>query len=92
MAFFECLILGENFFGMIEGRDDPVEFYVTRYIEADDSGQARTAVLQHFEAELKSLGWASKNGIASVEETDEIDASDVPMTEPGFVFFPHAGH
>ena len=89
MAFFRCFILGENFSGMIEGRDDPVGFYVTRHTEAEDSGQAMTIALDHVEAELESMGLMRREGIISVEETDEINASDVPLTEPGFVIFPH---
>jgi len=92
VAVFRCLILGENFSGMIEGRDDPVGFYVTRHIEADNREQAMTIALDHVEAELESMGLMRREGIISVEETDEIDGSDVPMTEPGFVIFPHAGH
>jgi hypothetical protein len=89
VSFFKFLILGENFSGMIEGRDDPVGFYVTRHIEADNREQAMTIALDHVEAELESMGLMRREGIISVEEIDEINASDVPLTEPGFVIFPH---
>jgi hypothetical protein len=88
MACFRCLIRGEGFLGILEGRDGPIGFYVNRPVEAVDAEQARLAVLAAFEAELAELGWANKGGRVVVDEIDEIDASELSSIGQGFVVFP----
>ncbi|CAN1533284.1 hypothetical protein MCEMIH16_03406 [Caulobacteraceae bacterium] len=56
MTHFRCLIRGEGFLGILEGRDSSIGFYVTRPVEAVDAEQARLAVLEVFETELARLG------------------------------------
>jgi hypothetical protein len=41
MAHFRCLIRGEGFMGILEGRDGTMGFYVNRPVEAVDAVQAR---------------------------------------------------
>jgi|GEM_PF-2600577 len=60
MTHFGCLIRGEGFLGMLEGRDGSIGFYVNRPVEAVDAKQARLAVLEVFEAELARLGWGGQ--------------------------------
>ena len=88
MAHFRCLIRGEGFLGILEGRAGPIGFYVNRPVEAVDAEQARLAVLAAFEAELAELGWANKGGRVVVDEIDEIDASELSSIGQGFVVFP----
>ncbi|MCZ8108486.1 MAG: hypothetical protein O9972_62870 [Burkholderiales bacterium] len=88
MAHFRCLILGEGFLGILEGRNGPIGFYVNRPVEADDAEQARRAVLDAFHAELAERGWAEKGGRVVVDKIDEIDASELPLIGQGFVVFP----
>lgn len=88
MACFRCLISGEGFSGILEGRDGPIGFYVNRPVEAVDAEQARIAVLEAFEAELVTLGSADRGGRVVVDEIDEIDPSELPLIGQGFVVFP----
>ena len=88
MAHFRCLIRGEGFLGILEGRDGPIGFYVNRPVEAVDAEQARRAVLDAFHAELAERGWADRGGRVVVDEIDEIDASDLSSIGQGFVVFP----
>jgi len=88
MAHFRCLIRGEGFLGILEGRDVPIGFYVNRPVEAVDAEQARRDVLDAFHAELADRGWADRGGRVVVDEMDEIDASELPLIGQGFVVFP----
>ena len=88
MVHFRCLIRGEGFLGVLEGRDGPIGFYVNRPVEADDAEQARRAVLDAFHAELAERGWADKGGRVVVDEIDEIDPSELSSIGQGFVVFP----
>jgi hypothetical protein len=88
MAHFRCLIRGEGFLDILEGRDGPIGFYVNRPVEAVDADQARRDVLDAFHAELAELGWADRGGRVVVDEMDEIDASELPLIGQAFVVFP----
>jgi hypothetical protein len=88
MAYFRCLLRGEGFLGILNGRDGPIGFYVNRPVEADDAEQARRAVLDAFHAELAERGWADKGGRVVVDEIDEINASELSSIGQGFVIFP----
>jgi hypothetical protein len=88
MAHFRCLLRGEGFIGILDGRDGPIGFYVNRPVEADDADEARRAVLDAFHAELAERGWADKGGRLVVDEIDEIDASELSSIGQGFVIFP----
>jgi hypothetical protein len=88
MAYFRCLIRGEGFLGILEGRDGPIGFYVNRPVEAVDAEQASLAVLEAFHAELAERGWADKGGRVVVDEIDEIDASKLLSIGQSFVVFP----
>lgn len=88
MAYFRCLLRGEGFLGILDGRDSPIGFYVNRPVEADDAEQARRAVLDAFHAELAERGWADRGGRVVVDEIDEIDASELSSIGQGFVIFP----
>ena len=88
MAYFRCLLRGEGFLGILNGRDGPIGFYVNRPVEADDAEQARRAVLDAFHAELAERGWADRGGRVVVDEIDEIDASELSSIGQGFVVFP----
>jgi hypothetical protein len=88
MAHFRCLIRGEGFLGILEGRAGPIGFYVNRPVEAVDAEQARRAVLDAFHAELAERGWADRGGRVVVDEIDEIDASELSSIGLGFVVFP----
>ena len=88
MAHFRCLIRGEGFLGIREGRDGPIGFSVNRPVEAVDAEQARRDVLDAFHAELAERGWADRGGRVVVDEMDEIDASELPLIGQAFVVIP----
>lgn len=88
MAYFRCLLRGEGFIGILDGRDGPIGFYVNRPVEADDADEALRAVLDAFHAELAERGWADKGGRVFVDEIDEMDASELSSIGQGFVIFP----
>jgi len=88
MAHFRCLIRGEGFLGILEGRDGPIGFYVNRPVEAVDAEQARRDVLDAFHSELAERGWADRGGRVVVDEMDEIEASELPLIGQAFVVFP----
>ena len=88
MAHFRCLIRGEGFLGILEGRDGPIGFYVNRPVEAVDAEQARRDVLDAFHAELAERGWADRGGHVVVDEMDEIEASELPLIGQAFVVIP----
>jgi hypothetical protein len=73
MAYFKCLIRGEGFLGVLEGRDGPIGFCVNRPVEAVDAEQARRDVLDAFNAELAERGWADRGGrvVVSLVSGDE---------------------
>jgi hypothetical protein len=91
MAHFRCLIRGEGFLGILEGRDGPIGFYVNRPVEAADAERARCDVLDAFHTELAERGWADRGGRVFVDEMDEIDASELPLIGQGFAVFPDEG-
>jgi hypothetical protein len=88
MAHFRCLIRGEGFLDILDGRDGTMGFYVNRPVEAVDAVQARHAALDAFLLELAERGWENKGGRVVVEEIDEIEASEVSSIGQGFVVFP----
>lgn len=87
MAHFRCLIRGEGFLDILDGRDGTMGFYVNRPVEAVDAVQARHAALDAFLLELAERGWENKGGRVVVEEIDEIEASEVSSIGQGFVVF-----
>ena len=88
MAQVRCLIRGEGFLGILEGRDGPIGFYVNQPVEAVDAEQARRDVLDAFHAELAERGWAECGGRVVVDEMDDIEASELSLIGQGFVVFP----
>ncbi len=90
MAHFRCLIRGEGFLDILEGRDGTMGFYVNRPVEAVDAVQARHAALDAFLLELAERGWANKGGRVVVDEIDQIEAAEIASIGQGFVFFPES--
>jgi hypothetical protein len=87
MPHFRCLVRGVGFHGIVEGREGPMGFYVTRAVDAAGVAQAQLLVITAFQEELAARGWADKGGRLVVEEIDVIETSDSPDVPPGFVFF-----
>jgi hypothetical protein len=92
MPWFRCFIRGENFPGREDDPDQPVGFYATRFVAADNPDEAETAGLADLRTHpvLTSLRGYPLAGRARVffQEIEEVPASGVPAEPPGLVFFP----
>ena len=92
MAWFRCLICGENLPGQLISEQYLIGFYLTRFVEATDAANAESIALQRLRnepklAQLPKL--AARNTVrVFFESIDEVDLSSVPAIEPGFIFFP----
>jgi hypothetical protein len=92
VAWFRCLIRGEQFPGRIIGDDRPVGFYVTRFVEAASLADAEYAVVQKLTLEPKLAGIAlplsSAGARVEIEEIAEVRRDEVPPVQPGFAWHP----
>jgi hypothetical protein len=92
VAWFRCLVRGENFPGEVIDQAGPVGFYVTRFIEATSADDAESRVLEALRkdprlalpANLKPAG----NTRVYFEETGEVAADQVLSVEQGFAWYP----
>ncbi len=88
MAWFKCLIEGEDFPGSLIQRDGLVGFYVIRCVEAGTEEEAETRALAELKKEaMFDLGNAAKPKGAKVyfNEIVEIDEPLSPL--PGATWF-----
>jgi hypothetical protein len=53
MAWFRCFINGENFPGQLIGEGRPIGFYLTRFVEANDTAEAESVALQALRTDPK---------------------------------------
>ena len=92
MAWFRCLIRGENFPGNLVGEPGLVGFYVTRFVEASRAEDAESCALQALRSEPKLARPSDQTppGLPRVhfEEIQELHASEVPAQQPGFTWYP----
>jgi hypothetical protein len=92
VAWFRCFIRGENFPGQLVGEARPVGFYVTRFVEAADEAAAESAALHSLRAEPKLAppsGYTPSGQVrVFFEEIEELPATKVPATQPGFAWHP----
>ena len=91
MTWFRCFVHGENFPGQLIGEAGPVGFYVTRFVEAADAGDAEAAALRALRAEPRLApppGWTPA-GLAKVyfQEIEEVAADRVAAVPPGFTWY-----
>ncbi|MCM8557472.1 hypothetical protein [Sphingomicrobium sediminis] len=92
MAVFRCLVLGENFPLIEDGEKRLKGFYVTRWTEAEDEGEAEQDVLAKLRtdellASLKDLRDGSDpEARITFEEIDEVER--FPDEQGGFAWFP----
>lgn len=100
--WYRCFIRGENFPGQLarsavlaEGAkpvaaDEPVGFFVTRFVEADSADQAEQKALLLLRSEPKLTppeGYLpSSEARVFFEEITEVERGEVPDPQPGFVF------
>lgn len=91
MAWFRCFIRGENFPGALIGEPGLVGFYITRFIEAANPGEAESLVVQQLRAEprLAPPDGHRPSGMARVyfEEITELPGDQQPAQQPGFTWY-----
>jgi hypothetical protein len=88
MAWFKCLIEGENFPGALIEQGGLVGFFLVRCVEADTEDQAETVALAALKQEAAfDFGGAAKPKDARVyfNEIVEIDGPLSPL--PGTIWF-----
>ncbi len=92
MPWFRTSIRGEHFLIEKDGQVCPLGFYTTRFVEADGPDVAESAAVDLIRADQK-LRTSVRNDRADpprifIDEIEEIQFSDVPANNPGYVFFP----
>jgi len=103
-VWYRCLIRGEHFPGSLAGSaavvgnaravapQDPVGFFVTRFVEADSVEQAEQNALLMLRAEPKLAAPAgytpTRKARVFFESISEVEAREVPDPQPGIVFYP----
>jgi hypothetical protein len=90
MALFRCLIVGENFPGVLIGQEDDIGFYATRFVEATSAKEAEMAALELLRHD-KSLdvpaNARSPQARVYFEEIDEMPLETERVPNEGFTFF-----
>ena len=91
MAWFRCLVRGENFPGQLIDKPGLVGFYVTKFIEAVDPSVAEVAALEELRKESKLTppqGCApSKSARIFFKEIEELATDYVPVEQLGFAWY-----
>lgn len=88
MAWFKCILEGENFPGSLIQQEGLIGFFIVRCVEADTEDEAETRALAALKQEaMFDLGDATKPKDAKVyfNEIVEIDEPLVPL--PGATWF-----
>lgn len=62
-------------------------FYVTRWVEAENTEAARRLVLEQEWSELAVRGWADKGGRLFVDEIEIVDGTEAGANDQGWVLF-----
>ena len=98
MGWFRCEMIGVNFPGKLVGDSRPIGFSVTRYVEADNKKEARTAAIRQLQMDLNrnlnmggdvSFTVPSKltySGQAEVriDKIEPLEFSEIPEFEEAF--------
>ena len=90
MPWYACLVNGVNFPGSLLGRDGPIGFCTTRYVQADTAQAAEIAALELLRASeglRTSMSRRELSGNVTLEEVEEVAFGDVPPNEPGLVWY-----
>ena len=88
---YQCLIRGENFPGILIGKQYLVGFYTTRWIEATDEAAAEQLVLERLKKEtIFDAPDGHRSGRAKVyfDEIVTVDCKPKDIVEVGATWFP----
>lgn len=89
MTWFKCFVRGENFPGELVGEDSLVGFFTTRYVEANTTNEAEIIALESMREDPRLLLVSPPKFEPKIyfEEFQEVDRSDVPSEDEGFVWY-----
>lgn len=90
MALFRCLMVGENFPGVLIGKSRPIGFCTTRFVEASSVSEAETLALDWLRGEeLFNVAeeLRSKDAKVFFDQIVELAADAAPPPQGGFTFF-----
>ncbi len=92
MKWYKCFVAGENFPGILIDEDDGLSgFYTTRFVQANESKEAKMKILANLrhEESLKLPDGVLLSSEAKIyfEEIEEVLESDVPEIQVGFTFY-----
>lgn len=93
MAWFRCLVRGQNFPLMLEGKNKHWNFYATRFVEApdEDGAEKKLVALLRADSDIqvpKDVPGRERARIY-IEELVEVDRPNGPKA--GFTFFDDDG-
>ena len=90
MPLYRCLILGENFPGVLLGEAEPIGFYTTRFVEAADAEEAQGLALEALRTD-EALSVApearTKDARIHFEQIEQVPAETERVPNAGFTFF-----
>ncbi|XHS79391.1 hypothetical protein ACFJGW_05305 [Burkholderiaceae bacterium UC74_6] len=90
MKLYRCLMLGENFPGFLLGEAEPIGFYTTRFVEAEDVEEAQRLALDLLRQDASLNVPAerrTKNARIHFEQIEEVPADTERTPNRGFTFF-----
>ena len=90
MPLYRCLILGENFPGVLLGEPEPVGFYTTRFVEAATAEEAQELALEMLRTDevLRVASEArTKDARIHFEQIEEVATNCDRTPNSGFSFF-----
>ena len=90
MPLYRCLILGENFPGVLLGETEPVGFYTTRFVEAAHPEEAESLALEmlrHDKALKVPPEARAKDARIHFEQIEEVPAETDRRPNSGVSFF-----
>lgn len=93
MAWFRCMVRGQNFPLVLQGKNKNWNFYATRFVEARDEDHAEQVLLKllRSDADIQVTKGVPGREHARlyVEELSEVDRANGPNA--GFTFFDDDG-
>jgi hypothetical protein len=96
MKKFRIFVRGENFLINLDGVNQKLGFYTTRFVEADDEEAAEYAVMDLLRSDPKLvkgvLNEESDPPMMYAEEIEELQSFETfPIPAHGFTFYPEEG-
>lgn len=96
MKQYKVLVRGENFLINLDGVNQKVGFYTTRFVEAESEKEAEYAVMDMLRSDPELiqvvLNEESALPVMFAEEIEELESfKGLPVAGAGFSFYPEEG-